>query len=111
MPKVRFDACGLMPDSKSSRGETKLCCRGPAGRVVPLSTWAKYPDSSPPLIRKRPAVAKAMAGKPVARVARVSLNLLVPLSYRAIAALEGLEPSTDASRQSRDLSPPVFELN
>jgi hypothetical protein len=52
-----------------------------------------------------------MAGKPVARVARVSLNLLVPLSYRAIAALEGLEPSTDASRQSRDLSPPVFELN
>jgi hypothetical protein len=33
---------------------------------------------------------------PVARVARVSLNLLVPLSYGAIAAPGGLEPPTDA---------------
>ena len=39
---------------------------------------------------------EATAGKPVARVARVSLNLLVPLSYGAIAAPGGLEPPTDA---------------
>ena len=49
MPKVRLDACGLKPDSKSSREETKFCVCGPAGLMVPLSTWAKYPISSPPL--------------------------------------------------------------
>ncbi len=40
----------------------------------------------------------------MARVARVSLNLLVPLSYGAIAAPGGLEPPTDASACIRTIS-------
>ena len=97
MPKARFDACGLKPDSKSSHeGDQALLSRtcgtgGPAFDVGEVSELFTAVDSTN-------GESRALAGRP-----------LVPLSYSAM-----LPPREDSnlrptlSRQSRDLSPLVF---